>query len=619
MQISFRHILPLAFLLCTSSSLLAQNSKPLDFQPLLTEAKSALEKRSPALLAPFVPNNAESQFQWFKETASTKWELDILPVLMQKTRTTRYFLTFSKWQTCEAEGDHIYPLYEQNGKAVIGEEILETDTLGYRVTDHQVKVIPQPEKQFVRLKDTFTLERNSITRNEFCLLRLSLDYSIKQMTSGGKGLLSFRSGGFIVFFPPTEPKAKIEAEYSGKVFHRGSDYIMPEELTLNSYWLPHISRLPVTLTLTTTPPPDWKVVTHGEVIAETKNPDGTETITFQDKIPHSVLTLDMGKYEVSKKRVKGIDFYLYLRKPRTEKQRESLFQEASESLHWFSNNFAPYPYSRYSIVESLGSFAGALEGYSFATFGVGALGAATHEISHTWWGGILNCTYIHTMWNESFASFSDNLFHSLKEPATNRSAESLFASRKRMKDSYQKVPISQANSTDSGSHNSVGYGKGSQVLGVLNAELGRTTFLRACQTFLKNHTAGDVVEWADFEKAVEQVTGKDYRPFFAQWTERTGLPQPRLENIEAKQEGTSLWVTGTILQDKKNSYRLKLPLYLECESGNSTTTIDVVGERTPFRILAKGTPKQLLVDPKGILPLAITGEQDVLRHEFRER
>ncbi len=624
MQTSFRNALSLTLmlllcLLLEPSPVSAQAGKPLNFQPLLTEAKLALEKRSPSQLNSFAKESAESRFAWFKDTASTKWDLDVFSVKMPTSPTLRYFLTFSKWQTCEAEGDHIYPVYEQNGKPLVGEEIKETDTLGFRVTDHQVKVFPEPEKQFIRLHDRFTLERTSITRNEFCILRISPDFNIKTMTSNGKTLLSFRSGGFIILFPPEEQKAKIDVEYSGKVSHRGSDFIMPEELTLNSYWLPHIARLPVTLTLTTTPPLGWQAMTHGEIISRAKNTDGTWTVTFQNKIPHSILTLDMGKYIVHTKRMQGVNVYLYLRKARAEKQVQELLQETSDSLHWFSTNFAPYPYSRYSVVESAGPFGGALEGYSFATFASGALGAITHEVAHTWWGGMLNCTYTKAMWNESFASFSDNLFRSIKNPPMNRGADTLFASRKRMKDAYSKVPVSQGYSTDSNSHSSVGYGKGSLVLGVLNAELGRATLLRACQTFLKNHALGDVVEWEDFEKVVNQVTGKDYRWFFSQWTERTGLPQPRLESVQAIQEGGNIVVTGSVVQDPKSVYRLRLPLYLEAEAGNSTETIDVTGERTPFRIVAKGNPKLLIVDPKGIIPLAITGDKDVLSHLFGEK
>ena len=36
--------------------------------------------------------------------------------------------------------------------------------------------------------------------------------------------------------------------------------------------------------------------------------------------------------------------------------------------------------------------------------------ALVHEIAHTWWGGVVPNTYTRTLWNESFAEYSDGLY-----------------------------------------------------------------------------------------------------------------------------------------------------------------------------------------------------------------
>ena len=89
----------------------------------------------------------------------------------------------------------------------------------------------------------------------------------------------------------------------------------------------------------------------------------------------------------------------------------------AKALPFYEAHFGKFPYSHYALVETLGPFGGALEAYSFATFGGGAFQFATaHELSHTWWGGVVPNPYTRSMWNESFANYSDNLFRRLTGP-----------------------------------------------------------------------------------------------------------------------------------------------------------------------------------------------------------
>ena len=610
--------LPLLLLLC-APRLSAQNSlktPPESLAQLALTAKSALQQRTPTQLSASVENTPERRFAWFKETATTKWEVAPLSSPLSENTPLRWFMVFSKWHTCEGEGDHIYPIQEKEGRWEFGDEITERNTLGYRILHHTMNVKADPEKATLQVEDQVQFQKREGNALGLCVVRLSPDFAVESLTYNSNPLRFTRSGGILLFTPPTEEAFTLTMRYAGKVMHQGSDYFLPEEFTMNSYWYPHIARLPATLTLTTTPPKGWRALTHGEITARKQNADGTWTVTFDNKIPISYFTLNMGIYIVHTQKMAGIDLYLYLRKPRSEQEVKRVFETTEASLLFFQKNFSPYPYSRYTLLETAGQFGGALEGYSFATFASRAFGATTHEIAHTWWGGIVPCAYTQSMWNESFAVYSDMLFQRSKQASPILPPDSLFARRKGMAGAFKQVAVANAYSTDSQAHNATGYGKGALVLRVLEEEIGQETMLRTVQEFIKSHKRGEAAEWNDIETAVKNTVGKDFRWFFEQWTERTGLPTPRLTNVRATPIAGGYSITGTFVQPKENVYRLSLPLALLYRDGSREEIVRIQGTTTEFRFTVPAAPLEIRVDTRGTLPLSIEGAEDSLRHNF---
>ena len=46
--------------------------------------------------------------------------------------------------------------------------------------------------------------------------------------------------------------------------------------------------------------------------------------------------------------------------------------------------------------------------------------ALPHELSHSWWGGMVPNTYTVDMWNEGFASYSERLLNEASKPGPPR-------------------------------------------------------------------------------------------------------------------------------------------------------------------------------------------------------
>ena len=63
---------------------------------------------------------------------------------------------------------------------------------------------------------------------------------------------------------------------------------------------------------------------------------------------------------------------------------------------------------------------------------------------------------------------------------------------------------------------SIVYDKGAYVVHLLRAELGEDAFWRGLQHYTRTHWGRSVTS-VDFQRAMEQSTGRDLGPFFRQW------------------------------------------------------------------------------------------------------
>lgn len=593
---------------------------------LVRGATAAVNARDFEALKPFTEGEVKANFGWIKETTTKKWQSGLLtpPKTTEEGKPTsaEQFIVFHEWHTCESDGDHIHRVVKDGagGDIKLGEEIKETDPFGLRVRHHELQIHVDAPAKHLYATDTVTFEVLPGERKPYGLFRISSDYKIQELklgTSSGEAVPFQQVGGIVAFQLPTEDKFVLYLKYDGVVDHNGSDYFRSDEATINSYFYPHTARQPATATITLTSPAEWKGVAIGELVSTKVNDDKTETATFKNDLPVVFYTVDMGKYKVTERNYKGrkIATYLLSDNPALPDRCLDLLQK---SLDYFETNFGKHPYSRYAVVETKGPFGGALEAYSFATFGAFTLpGTIVHELSHTWWGGVVPSSYTRSMWNESFAEYSDELFQRSQGLEKTPPEERLLQSRQRRARAFQNWTMTKAHDTSDNAQASVGYGKGPLVLRVLEDEIGKPVMLKAMQTFYKSYPTGNSAEWSDFEKIVNIETRGDYRWFFSQWMERTGLPTAQLKNVLLKKVGSGFIVTGDIEQTAP-IYRLKLPLQLKTALGETTQVIVAKDALTHFTLKSRTKPTRLFVDPQDNVPLTLSaGKGNPLIYKFK--
>ncbi len=520
----------------------------------------------------------------------------------------------------QSEGDHLHRLARTPAGWRIGAEILETETLGYRLRDHRLNVTYDLPSHGVTITDQARIERVGEKIGPV-VLRLSSDMRVSSVRIAGRDVPFQSAPGFLAVAPPAARTFTVSLSYRGTVNHRGSDYVNEREAVLVSYWCPHIARLPATAEVTATVPRGWIAIGQGE---QTRRVTSGETwsYTYRNEVPTSCMSLAAGRYEVTERQVEGRRLAVYQLRPNPDRAARGL-DVTERALRFFETHLGRFPYSSYTMVETIGPFGGALEAYSFSTFGGGQFaGAAVHELAHTWWGGLVPNPYTRSQWNESFAVYWDDLFQRLTGPNPERRALSGAHSgddRGRSQLRGYAHPIRGAYDTSNGAHAAVGYGKGARVLEMLEDLVTRPVLLRCMRAFLEGHQRGEAADWDDFVAAVRKTTGKDYGWFFDQWLNRGGVPVVRLANVKLSRSGDETVVSGELIQEG-DPYRLHIPIVLEMPEGESLRqTVEARGSATPIRLVTRGTPKRLAVDPEGNTLLAaadVPGDANPLAHSF---
>ena len=155
-------------------------------------------------------------------------------------------------------------------------------------------------------------------------------------------------------------------------------------------------------------------------------------------------------------------------------------------------------------------------------------GLVAHELGHQWYGDYLTTRDWSNVWlNEGFATFMAQIWseqgRSAEQGAVDRrsshkatiTADSA-ARRPLVYDRWVTNPFELFFSGHI-------YPKGATVLQMLRHQLGDSLFWRAMNRYTTAHAKGNVVS-DDLRHAFEEVTGRDFRPFFAKWVYGAGLP-----------------------------------------------------------------------------------------------
>jgi aminopeptidase N len=215
-----------------------------------------------------------------------------------------------------------------------------------------------------------------------------------------------------------------------------------------------------------------------------------------------------------------------------------------------------------------------------------------HEIVHQWFGNTATeKSFAHLWLSEGFATYLTDVYIEHKY-GRDSFAKRLQDEREQVikfaKNSARAVVDSTANYMDLLNANS--YQKGGWVLHMLRNEVGDSVFKRVIQTYYSRYKWSNA-DTRDFQKLVEEVSGKDFKVFFDQWLYRPGVPELHIKKDIGK-DGLKL----DIVQGN-NLYQFPLEITVIMRNGPSRKhTIPVFEKETNFKLNVPGAVS-VKIDP----------------------
>jgi hypothetical protein len=136
------------------------------------------------------------------------------------------------------------------------------------------------------------------------------------------------------------------------------------------------------------------------------------------------------------------------------------------------------------------------------------------------------------------------------------------------------------------------------VFRMLRARMGDARFVGALRTFYREQKFRQA-SFTDVARAMRTAAGEDLSPFFAQWIDRPGAPELRVESAKVVNNGRAVELVLAQAQAGK-PYGIDVPVYLTMPSMAESVrrTVRMTDARQRFTIPVDGAPIRLDVDPE---------------------
>ncbi len=486
---------------------------------------------------------------------------------------------------------------------VLSSRIPESDDNGVRIKrwDFDVRFDLPTKKAIIRAVTSFHSDHDGPF-----LVRLSPQYEVSKVTDASGHSVPFAEAGGVVSLPrPQQHEFVYTLDYEGVVDQpRYAGAVTKDEAVLTQdYWYPMVARQPAPFRVTVHAPKEWIVVAQGDKVGE--NDAGAEkAVTFQMDLPVSYLSLCAGAYREVSKTVNGRRYHVWSR-TMPEPDMQTQLDMLPAVIEFYDRNLAPYPFKSFGDVITPLYGGGALEAYSFATYGSGWLPANEgHEPSHTWFGGMLDNTYLGSLWDESFADWCDGLYHRRSPIGVTAETETAQMPSPEPSAEYDHGACFNTGAESGPVASSLGYGKGAAVLLQMEQEFPQT--LEWAREWLKRRPSARASDWADFEA----VCGPSTQWFFDQWIKRTGWPHFSIQNVRYSQGA----VRGEVDFDGA-PYRLTVDVFVRDKDGEHTRKVVLNPKslaRSQFEIEVPRKPTLVSFDPWERLLIRHDGEREEL-------
>jgi len=338
-----------------------------------------------------------------------------------------------------------------------------------------------------------------------------------------------------------------------------------------------------------TAPSHYQTIGNGEMIERTNINDKT-TVTrwkMNTPIPTKIMVIGVAQFAVENL---GEIYNIPVSSWVFPQERENGFKDyalAVPILDFMINHVAPYPFEKLANVQSKTLYGGMENAGNIfynenSISGTGKFESViAHEIAHQWFGDSASeLNWYHVWLSEGFATYFENLFYE------NRYGRDSFV-KKMNEDKVKAIRFSKKNSSpivDTSitdylqllSPNT--YEKAGWVLHMLRKNLGDDIFWKGIKKYYETYKYGNALS-EDFQRIMEDVSGKNLNSYFKQWLYQSGHP------ILDITWNTNDNLTIEINQTQENLFVFPIEIKCNYEDGSSSIeTINVMNKTEKVNI-----------------------------------
>ncbi len=412
----------------------------------------------------------------------------------------------------------------------------ETDqlTLDAKGMDFKEISIVEGNKN-IPLKYTYDNEQLFITlnrtynRNE--KYTIFIDYTSKPNELKEKGSQAITSAKGLFFINPEGKEDK-----PIQIWTQG-------ETEASSAWFPTIDKpnQKTTSQIAMTVEAKYTTLSNGKLISQKTNSNGTRTDTWKMDEPNApyLFMMAVGDFKIYKDSYKGKEVSYYL-EPKYAPYAKQIFGKTPDMMGFYSKMLGvEYPWVKYSQIVARDYVSGAMENTSATLHGEyvqkterellddNQESTIAHELFHQWFGDYVTAeSWSNLTMNESFATFGEVLWHGYDEgqDAEDRSRYGKLENYLRSQKNGDSPILARFHYNDKEDmFDNISYSKGSIILYALKDQMGDEAFFSSLTLYLETnkYKSGEPHQ---LRLAMEEVTGKDWLPYFTQWYYNGGSP-----------------------------------------------------------------------------------------------
>jgi len=371
-----------------------------------------------------------------------------------------------------------------------------------------------------------------------------------------------------------------------------------------AHWHPVFVGRPLQYTLTVDVPQSQRAIVAGD-LASDRITNGRRRLSYRFEQPDPAIDLMAGPYRVTERKFTGAGSGAITLRTLLHAEVADLgagYLDATERyLRMYEDWIGPYPYGSFSIVSSPTPTGFGMPTLTYLGIDVLRLPfirdtSLGHEVLHNWWGNGVYPDYATGNWSEGLTTFMAD--HTYREQAGPDSARELrFAWLRDLAalDAGLDRPLREFTSRMHGSDQVVGYHKAAMLFVMLRDAIGHESFDQGLRSFWNEHR-GSIASWEDLRTAFERASQRDLAGFFAQWLNRAGAPNLRLESAKAVRDADQWRVDFTLGQDRP-AYQLRVPVVVDAGSGPQVHWVDFDRERATFSLRSTQPPRSITLDP----------------------